>query len=276
MKRTITAFATVLTVSIGLTGCSEDNCVDCPTQSDPDLFAIGTAVMEDTNTLAVAIDIFNTAGTDRGVDTAFADDEQLCVRAAPYSTPGDGHQVVRTLGGELCPSGALPSFTAGDTTRFEFYCDGELHFAEFHLLDAVTDAPRNLTATADSAAGTLDIGWNPVGDAEWYSIKLRSKFNFAGPWIWEYYVVDSNSVTVDLPIPYAQINDVRIYVAAATGAKPGGSKPEHNVSGVHMKGSLYSVTNEAYFYLELTPLPVAQAVTVGEWINPPPLLEMMR
>jgi len=63
------------------------------------------------------------------VETAFADDYQLCVRDVPYEAAEDGHQLVRTFGGEYCPSGVLPFFDATDTTTFTFYCDGEVHQA---------------------------------------------------------------------------------------------------------------------------------------------------
>jgi len=278
MKRSITAIAGILTLMICYSGCSdEESCQLCPPPtSDPELFVIGTASFDAPYTLNVAIDVFNTAGTARRVETAFADDLQLCVRDVPYSTTGDGHQLVRTLGGEYCPSGAIPGFSATDTTSFEFYCDGELHSAELHLLDPDNDMPRNLTAIADPASATLDIAWDPVGEAEWYSLKLRSKYNFAGPWDWDFYVVDSTSVTVPLPLPYEKILDARIYVAACTGARPDATISEHNVHGPYMTGSVYSVSNEAYFYLELTPLSAVAEDSGGEWITPPSLRELIR
>jgi hypothetical protein len=129
------------------------------------------------------------------------------------------------LGGEYCPTGVIPEFSATATTIFEFYCEGTSHSAELHLLDPDNDMPRNLTAIADPASATLDIAWDPVGEAEWYSLKVRSKYNFAGP---------------------------------------------------YMTGSVYSVSNEAYFYLELTPLSAGADESGGEWITPPSLRELIR
>ena len=278
MKRSITAIAGILMLAVCYSGCSdEESCQLCPPPaSAPDLFVIGTASFDAPYTLTVVFDVFNTAGTARRVESAFADDLQLCVRDVPYSTLGDGHQLVRTLGGEYCPSGLIPEFSAADTTIFQFLCDSELHSAEFHLLDPDDDMPRNLTATGDPASATLDISWDPVGDAEWYSLKVRSKYNFAGPWVWDFYVLDSTSVTVPLPLSYAQILDARIYVAACTGARPDAAGNEHNVHGPYMTGNVYSVSDEAYFYLELTPRSAAADESGGEWIRPPSLRELIR
>jgi len=70
--------------------------------------------------------------------------------------------------------------------------------------------PQNLTVIADSLSSTLDIDWDPVADAEWYSVKVRSKYNFAGPWQWDFLCVDSTAVTLPLPLPYERILDVRM------------------------------------------------------------------
>jgi hypothetical protein len=278
MKRSITAIAVILMMTVCYSGCSDEvSCQLCPPPpSAPELFVIGSASFDGPYTLTVAFDVFNTAGTARRVESAVADDQPLCVRDVPYSTSGDGHQLVRTLGGEYCPTGVILEFSATDTTSFGFYCDSELHSAELHLLDPDDDVPRNLTATADPASATLDISWDPVGDAEWYSLKVRSKFNFSGPWAWDFYVVDSTSITVPLPIPYAQLLDARIYVAACTGARPDAAGNEHNVHGPYMTGNVCSVSNEAYFYLELTPLSAAADESGGEWIAPPSLRELIR
>jgi hypothetical protein len=43
-----------------------------------------------------------------------------------------------------------------------------------------------------------------------------------------------------------------------------------------MTGNVYSVSNEAYFYLELTTLSAAADESGGEWIAPPSLRELIR
>ncbi|RKZ13980.1 hypothetical protein DRQ53_12490, partial [bacterium] len=112
MKHSIAAIAGILMLTVWLAGCSEEDCQLCPPpESGPELFAIGSAAFDAPATLHVEIDVFNTAATGRRVESASADGQGLCVREVPYSTVGDGHQLVRTVGGEYCPSGAIPPYT---------------------------------------------------------------------------------------------------------------------------------------------------------------------
>ena len=143
----------------------------------------------------------------------------------------------------------------------------EPHEVRLHLLDGEGDRPQNLTATADPATDTYTVTWDPVADAEWYTVKIRSKYNFPGPYQWDFAVVDTTVALRPIPIGHAQILDANIYVAAGCGARPDATGRAFNLAGTYLAGNIYSVTDDVHFYLPVTPTaPIApgdeEAVTV--------------
>ncbi|MBE0567374.1 MAG: hypothetical protein IH621_15555 [Krumholzibacteria bacterium] len=231
-----------------LAGCGEDECPTCPEPpSSPLLYATGTVAVDD-EVLKAFIEFYDINGTGDRVDSTFVDGEfgYLCFTEEPGTVAGDGRQLISHIGSDLCPSDVLFEYYPGETTELTFFCRGVEHSMRLHLLDETASRPANLQATPDEATGTVQISWNPVPGAEWYALRMRTSTDRAGPWMWDYFSVDSTSLDAPLPIPYGMIDYLDIYVAAGTGPETVEGRPVSNISGRYITGTIYSTSHEAY------------------------------
>lgn len=253
--RRLMVFLACAAALLATAGCGEDECPTCPAPpTHPLLYATGTVAVEG-YLLKAFIEIYDINGTGDRVDSAFVDGLfwYLCITEEPGTVAGDGRQLISYLGSDLCPSDLLLEFFPGYTTELTFFCRGVEHRTLIHLLDETASRPANLQATPAEATDTVHISWNPVTGAEWYAIRMRTKYNFAGPWTWDFFSVDSTSIDAPLPVSYNMIAYLDIYVAAGTGPEPVEGRPASNISGPHITGTIYSVSNEAFINVPLVP-----------------------
>lgn len=254
-----------------------DECVECPPPATgPSLYALGEISVDPPYNVAVSIDVRNVAGNDDKVESAFLDGEQLCIRTLPEIAAGDGRQIIRWVGqDEWCPSGVIMPFTATDTTTLTLNCNGAAHTTYLHLLDDDGDMPEILTVAAYTG-GTLYVGWSEVPGAEWYSVRVRSDLNITWYYSWEFHCVDTTSIILPMQYDYEDTEEIRVYVAAGCGPIATESGFEHNLSGPHIIGSIYSVSNSDYHYMSINPLAADAEETTGRYIEPPSIAEILR
>jgi len=163
----------------------------------------------------------------------------------------------------------------GETTELTLYCRREAHRASLHLLDVEGSRPGNVEASADEPTDMVHISWDAVADAEWYAVKMRSKFTGGPYYQWDYYCLQSTSVDLPLPFPYVMTLDVQIYVAAGTGPMPTNERPSNNISGDHIAGTLYSISNDVHVSLVLDPA-AGEAHRPDDSSEPPSITELIR
>ncbi len=277
MKRNGIMTAVLAFLVLAASSCGEDSCPSCPEQTaSPALYAIGS-VATDGNLFKAYIEVYDVNGTGDGVDSAFVDGNSSywCIKDIAHTVAGDGRQIISNMSSAWCPSGLIIPYYPGETTELTLYCRREAHRASLHLLDVAGSRPGNVEASADEPANMVHISWDAVADAEWYAVKMRSQFT-SGPYNqWDYYCVQSTSVDAPLPFSYQMTLDVQIYVAAGTGPMPTNERPANNISGDHIAGTLYSVSNDVHLSLVLNP-----AAGESHWPDdssvPPSIIELIR
>lgn len=271
----LTAVLIILVVTAS--GCGEDSCPSCPEKTvSPALYAIGS-VATDGNLLEAYIEVYDINGTGDGVDSAYVDGDKplLCIKDIAHTVANDGLQIISNLGSAWCPSGLLIPYYPDETTEFTLYCRREAHRASLHLLDVEGSRPGNVEASADEPTNLVHISWDAVADAEWYAVKMRSKFTSGPYYQWDYYCVQSTSVDAPLPFTYQMTLDVQIYVAAGTGPMPTDEGPSNNISGDHIAGTLYSVSSDVHVSLVLNPS-AGELQPPDDSFVPPSITELIR
>ncbi len=277
MKRSGILTSVLAALVLIVSSCGEDDCTSCPeNDSSPALYAIGS-LATDGNRFTAYIEVYNVIGTGDGVDSVSVDGDfwYCCIRDFAHTVANDGRQIIAGLGGVLCPSGVYIGYFPGETTELALYCRNEAHRASLHILDIEGSRPRNVEASADEPANMVHISWDAVADAEWYAVKMRSKFNSGGAYQWDYYCVQSTSVDAPLPYPYIMTIDVQIYVASGTGPMPTKEHPENNISGNHIAGTLYSLSSDVHLSLELNPW-AGELYPPDDSFAPPSIIELIR
>jgi hypothetical protein len=276
MKRYAVLPAILAALVLTVTNCGDDECPICPKKpASPALYAIGSAGVDGIR-FEAQIDVYDVNGTGDKVESAYVDGDHSwwCIRDIPHTVANDGRQIIASLGSPTCPSGLIMEFYPGETTEFTLFCRGVAHTARLHLLDVAGSMPGNLQASADDTSDQVQISWDAVADAEWYAVRMRSKFTAGLAYTWSYYCLDSTSVVAPLPFPYQVTRDVQIYVAAGSGPMPTNEGPTNNISGDYITGAIYSVSNDAYVQLLLNPI-TNGAYTADEPVTPPTIAELL-
>jgi len=277
MKRSIVLSAVLAVLVVISSSCGEDDCTSCPeNDSSPALYAIGS-VTTDGDRFKAYIEVYDVSGTGDGVDSVSVDGDfsYCCIRDFAHTVANDGRQIIAQIGGIWCPSGLYIPYYPGETTELTLYCRREAHRASLHLLDIEGSRPGNVKASADETTDMVHISWDAVADAEWYAVKMRSKFNSGGAYLWDYYCVQSTSVDAPLPFPYIMTIDVQIYVASGTGPMPTNEHPTSNISGDHIAGTLYSVSSDVHISLVLDPA-AGETHRPDDSFAPPSIIELIR
>lgn len=275
MKRSAIITALLAIIALASTNCSDES-PSSPEVQKPPLYAIGK-VGVDGGLLVADIEVYEVRGFSGRVDSAYVDGEDrfLCIQDIPHAVANDGRQIISHTGSEWCPSDNPPAFSPGDTTEFSMYCRGSAHRASLHLLDAVEARPRNAGVRVDGRVDSTTVSWTEVADAEWYAVKVRFRSTL-GESVWYHWCGDSLTTGFQNPYPWAQLYWVTVYIASATGPMPSAERRPGNITGEHIRGSLYSVSNDAILSMHINSGVLVEGPPPDESFDAPDIIDLIR
>jgi len=275
VKRSAIIASLLAIIALASINCSDDS-PSIPEDTEPPLYAIGKVGVNG-GLLTADIEIYEVRGYSGRVDSAFVDGEDRfwCLQDIPHAVANDGRQIISNTGSEWCPSVNPPAFSPGDTTLFTLYCRGAAHRASLHLLDAVEARPRNAGVRVDGQVDSTTVTWTEVADAEWYAVRVRFRSTL-GESVWYHWCGDSLSTGFQNPYPWAQLYWVTVYVTAATGPMPSAERRPGNMSGEHIRGSLYSVSNDAILSMHINSGALVAGPPPDESFVAPDIIDLMR